>query len=92
MIVTDVRGDVLATGTTGEQGQFTFAELVPGPVTIAVNAAGHCLQALTVEVGGAGVTRVEVELSAGAQLQGVVRAPGGPLGDAGSRWSTRPAT
>ncbi|MET7722748.1 MFS transporter [Streptomyces mirabilis] len=82
VIVTDVRGDVLATGTTGEQGQFTFAELVPGPVTIAVNAAGHRPQALTVEVGGAGVTRVEVELSAGAQLQGVVRAPGGPLGDA----------
>lgn len=82
VIVTDVRGDVLATGTTGEQGEFTFAELVPGPVTIAVNAAGHRPQALPVEVGGAGVTRVEVELSAGAQLQGVVRAPGGPLADA----------
>jgi hypothetical protein len=82
VIVTDVRGDVLATGTTGEQGQFAFAELVPGPVTIAVNAAGHRPQALPVEVGGAGVTRIEVELSAGAQLQGVVRAPAGPLADA----------
>ncbi|MFD4621871.1 MFS transporter [Streptomyces sp. NPDC058475] len=82
VIVTDVRGDVLATGTTGEQGEFTFAELVPGPVTIAVNAPGHRPQALPVEVGGAGVTRVEVELSSGAQVQGVVRAPDGPLGDA----------
>ncbi|MHA5047967.1 MFS transporter [Streptomyces sp. SD15] len=82
VIVTDVRGDVLATGTTGEQGEFSFAELVPGPVTIAVNAAGHRPQAHPVEVGGTGVTRVEVELSSGAQLQGVVRAPGGPLGDA----------
>ncbi|MER7677297.1 MFS transporter [Streptomyces sp. NPDC096934] len=82
VIVTDVRGDVLATGTTGEQGEFGFAELVPGPVTIAVNAAGHRPQALPVEVGGAGVTRVEVELRAGARLQGVVRAPGGPLPDA----------
>ncbi|MEU0040687.1 MFS transporter [Streptomyces sp. NPDC006333] len=82
VIVTDVRGDVLATGTTGEQGEFSFAELVPGPVTVAVNAAGHRPQALPVEVGGAGVTRVEVELRAGAQLQGVVRAPGGPLPDA----------
>ncbi|MCX4590857.1 MFS transporter [Streptomyces sp. NBC_01549] len=82
VIVTDVRGDVLATGTTGEQGQFAFTELVPGPVTIAVNAAGHRPQALPVEVGGAGVTRIEVELSAGAQLQGVVRAPAGPLADA----------
>ncbi|AVH57809.1 MULTISPECIES: MFS transporter [Streptomyces] len=82
VIVTDVRGDVLATGTTGEQGEFIFAELVPGSVTIAVNAAGHRPQALPVEIGGAGVTRVEVELSAGAQVQGTVRAPGGPLADA----------
>ncbi|MFJ2262318.1 MFS transporter [Streptomyces sp. NPDC087844] len=82
VIVTDVRGDVLATGTTGEQGEFAFAELVPGAVTVAVNAAGHRPRALPVEVGGTGVTRVEVELTAGAQLQGVVRAPAGPLGDA----------
>ncbi|MET7595080.1 MULTISPECIES: MFS transporter [unclassified Streptomyces] len=82
VIVTDVRGDVLATGTTGEQGEFTFAELVPGAVTVAVNAAGHRPVALPVEVGGTGVTRVEVELSPGAHVQGVVRAPGGPLGDA----------
>ncbi|MEV0219345.1 MFS transporter [Streptomyces sp. NPDC050704] len=82
VIVTDVRGDVLATGTTGEQGEFTFAELIPGPVTVAVNAAGHRPSALMVEVGGTGVTRVEVELSSGARVHGVVRAPGGPLGDA----------
>ncbi|MDQ1037365.1 EmrB/QacA subfamily drug resistance transporter [Streptomyces sp. V3I8] len=82
VIVTDVRGDVLATGTTGAQGEFAFAELVPGAVTVAVNAAGHRPRALPVEVGGTGVTRVEVELTAGAQLQGVVHAPGGPLGDA----------
>ncbi|MFF3373343.1 MFS transporter [Streptomyces sp. NPDC002680] len=82
VIVTDVRGDVLATGTTGEQGEFTFADLVPGVVTIAVNAAGYRPRALPVEVGGAGVTRVEVELASGAHVQGVVRAPHGPLGDA----------
>lgn len=82
VVVTDVRGDVLATGTTGEQGEFTFAELVPGAVTIAVNAAGYRPRALPVEVGGAGVTRVEVELASGAHVQGVVRAPHGPLGDA----------
>ncbi|WP_411103136.1 MFS transporter [Streptomyces sp. cmx-4-9] len=82
VIVTDVRGEVLATGTTGAQGEFTFAELVPGHVTIAVNASGHRPTALPVEVGVAGVTRVDVELTSGAQVQGVVRAPGGPLGDA----------
>ncbi|MFE4697689.1 MFS transporter [Streptomyces sp. NPDC056738] len=82
VVVTDVRGDVLATGTTGEQGEFAFAELVPGVVTVAVNAAGHRPRALPVEVGGTGITRVEVDLDAGAQVQGVVRAPHGPLSDA----------
>ncbi|MEV0637988.1 carboxypeptidase regulatory-like domain-containing protein, partial [Streptomyces sp. NPDC050619] len=75
-------GDLLATGTTGEQGEFSFAELVPGAVTLAVNAAGYRPRALPVEVGGAGVTRIEVDLDAGAQLEGVVRAPHGPLADA----------
>lgn len=82
VIVTDVRGDVLATGLTGEQGDFTFAELVPGQVTIAVNAAGHRPMALPVEVGAVGVTRVELELNAGSQVLGTVRAAGGPLNDA----------
>ncbi|MFC8710008.1 MULTISPECIES: MFS transporter [unclassified Streptomyces] len=82
VIVTDVRGDLLATGSTGEQGEFSFAELVPGVVTVAVNAAGFRPRALPVEVGGAGVTRIEVDLDSGAQLQGVVRAPHGPLADA----------
>lgn len=82
VIVTDVRGDVLATGLSGEQGEFTFAELVPGAVTVAVNAAGHRPLALPVEVGGTGVTRVEIELHSGAQVAGVVRAAGGALNDA----------
>ncbi|MDQ1047163.1 hypothetical protein QFZ76_005399 [Streptomyces sp. V4I2] len=79
VVVTDVRGDLLATRTTGEQGEFAFAELTPGPVTLAVNAAGHRPRALAVEIGGTGVTRVEVDLDTGARLQGVVRAPHGPL-------------
>ncbi|MEW2264776.1 MFS transporter [Streptomyces sp. NPDC047853] len=82
VIVTDVRGDLLATAATGEAGEFSFAELVPGTVTVAVNAAGYRPRALPVEVGGTGVTRVEVDLQAGAQVQGVVRAPHGPLADA----------
>ncbi|MFF7719773.1 MFS transporter [Streptomyces luteogriseus] len=82
VIVTDVRGDLLANGTTGEQGEFSFAELVPGAVTVAVNAAGYRPRALPVEVDGTGVTRVEIDLDAGARVQGVVRAPHGPLADA----------
>ncbi|MFI0241712.1 MFS transporter [Streptomyces sp. NPDC016845] len=82
VIVTDVRGDVLATGLSGPEGEFTFAELVPGAVTVAVNAAGHRPLALPVEVGGTGVTRVEIELNAGSQVQGTVRAAGRSLNDA----------
>ncbi|WP_460120260.1 MFS transporter [Streptomyces phaeofaciens] len=82
VVVTDVRGDLLATGTTGEQGEFTFAELVPGAVTVAVNAPGFRPRALPVEIGATGVTRAEVVLEAGARLRGVVRAPHGPLADA----------
>jgi EmrB/QacA subfamily drug resistance transporter len=82
VIVTDVRGDLLATATSGEQGEFSLAELVPGTVTVAVNAAGFRPRALPVEVGGTGVTRVEIDLAAGARVQGVVKAPHGPLADA----------
>ncbi|MER6325827.1 MFS transporter [Streptomyces coelicoflavus] len=82
VIVTDVRGDLLASATTGEAGEFAFTELVPGTVTVAVNAAGYRPRALPLEVGGTGVTRVEVDLQAGARVQGVVRAPHGPLADA----------
>ncbi|MER8219530.1 MFS transporter [Streptomyces sp. NPDC094143] len=82
VIVTDVRGDLLATQVSGEQGEFSFAELVPGAVTVAVNAAGFRPRALPVEVGGTGVTRVEIDLDPGARVQGVVRAPHGPLADA----------
>ncbi|MFF8832164.1 MFS transporter [Streptomyces sp. NPDC015131] len=84
VIVTDVRGDVLATGTTGADGGFTFAELVPGTVTVAVNAEGHRPLALPVEIAGQGVTRVEALLQSGARLLGTVRAgaEGRPLADA----------
>ncbi|MEU5364979.1 MFS transporter [Streptomyces sp. NPDC005925] len=82
VIVTDVRGELLATATSGEQGDFTLTELVPGIVTVAVNAAGYRPKALPVEFGATGVTRLEVDLDSGAHLQGTVRAPHGPLADA----------
>ncbi|MFJ9031544.1 MFS transporter [Streptomyces sp. NPDC102274] len=74
VIVTDVRGDVLATGKSSELGEFGFSELVPGYVTVAVNAAGYRPLALPVEIGGQGVTRVEAVLLSGALVQGTVRA------------------
>jgi uncharacterized protein YfaS (alpha-2-macroglobulin family) len=74
VIVADVRGDVLATGKSAERGEFAFAELVPGPVTVAVNASGFRPLALPVEIGGHGVTRIEAVLKSGALVQGTVRA------------------
>ncbi|MER6101220.1 MFS transporter [Streptomyces sp. NPDC001832] len=84
VIVTDVRGEVLATSKSGETGEFTFGGLVPGSVTVAVNAAGFRPLALPVEIGGQGVTRIEAALQSGALVQGVVRAGSGrrPLPDA----------
>ncbi|WP_031071710.1 MFS transporter [Streptomyces sp. NRRL S-118] len=84
VIVTDVRGDVLASGTSAEDGTFLFGELVPGAVTVAVNADGYRPLALPVEIGSQGVTRIEAPLEAGARLQGTVRAGAErrPLADA----------
>jgi EmrB/QacA subfamily drug resistance transporter len=82
VIVTDARGDVLATGHTGAQGEFDFAELVPGTVTVAVNASGHRPTALPVEIRGTSITRIEIALGSGARVSGVVRAAGAPLNDA----------
>ncbi|MEU0129780.1 MULTISPECIES: MFS transporter [unclassified Streptomyces] len=84
VVVTDVRGDVLATGVSGETGEFTFGELIPGSVTVAVTAAGYRPLALPVDVGGQGVTRVDAALRSGALVRGVVRAGFGraPLNDA----------
>ncbi|MFH9471756.1 MFS transporter [Streptomyces clavifer] len=84
VLVTDVRGDVLATGSSGATGEFAFGELVPGAVTVAVTAAGYRPLALPVEIGGQGVTRVDAALESGALVKGVVRAGTGraPLSDA----------
>ncbi|WP_328318398.1 MFS transporter [Streptomyces sp. NBC_00388] len=84
VVVTDVRGDVLATGKTGVQGEFTFGEMIPGSVTVAVNATGFRPMALPVDVSGHGVTRIEVALESGSLVQGVVRggADRRPLPDA----------
>ncbi|MGW7485613.1 MFS transporter [Streptomyces sp. NPDC054786] len=79
VVVTDVRGEVLATGKTGAEGHFAFDELAPGTFTVAVNAANHRPAALPVEIGGQGTTRIEIELLSGARVQGIVRA-GGPHG------------
>ncbi|MET8976647.1 MFS transporter [Streptomyces sp. NPDC004539] len=82
VIVTDVRGDVLATTRTDGLGEFALAELVPGAVTVAVSSPKHRPLALPVQIAGTGVTRIEAELQPGAHVRGIVRGAGFPLGDA----------
>ncbi|MEU3509619.1 carboxypeptidase-like regulatory domain-containing protein [Streptomyces longwoodensis] len=82
VLVTDVRGDVLATTRTDGLGAYAFTDLVPGPVTLAVSSPRHRPLALSVEMAGTGTTRADVELKPGAQVRGTVRAAGGPVGDA----------
>ncbi|MFI8894846.1 MFS transporter [Streptomyces paradoxus] len=82
VIMTDVRGEVLATARTDVLGEFTVTDLVPGPVTLAVSSPKHRPLAQVVEIGGAGTTRVELELRPGAQVRGTVRGGGAPLSDA----------
>jgi hypothetical protein len=81
-VVPDVRGDAPATGKSTEQGEFAFAELVPGTVTVAVNAVGYRPLALPVDIGGQDVTRIEAVLQAGALVQGPGRGGPRPLADA----------
>ncbi|WP_327312827.1 MFS transporter [Streptomyces sp. NBC_01235] len=82
VILTDVRGDVLATTQTDGIGEFSVTDLMPGPVTLAVSSPKHRPLARSVEIGVTGVTRIDVELRPGAQLRGTVRGAGAPLGDA----------
>ncbi|GAA2581587.1 hypothetical protein GCM10010304_24310 [Streptomyces roseoviolaceus] len=83
VVVTDIRGDVLATAMTDMTGAFGFGHLPAGDLTIAVNASGYRPAALPV-MSGAPTTGLEVLLQPGARLQGVVRAGNGsnPVADA----------
>ncbi|UTP36990.1 MFS transporter [Streptomyces rapamycinicus] len=74
VMVTDVRGDVLASGMTEASGGFGFDELPAGDLTITVNAPGFRPVALPVQLSGSGVTALEVPLRPGSRLRGVVRA------------------
>ncbi|GAB3958795.1 MFS transporter [Actinoallomurus acanthiterrae] len=84
IVVTDVRGEVVASGVTDAEGGYAFTQVVAGTYTIAVSAEGHRPAAVPAEVGGdSGVTRQDVELRPGARIAGTVQAHGhGPVADA----------
>jgi hypothetical protein len=83
VVLTDVRGEVIASARTGDDGEYAFARLLPGSYTLAVNAEGFQPAALPVEAAGGGPVRQDVELDGGAGLRGIVRTRGGrPVEDA----------
>jgi EmrB/QacA subfamily drug resistance transporter len=82
VVVTNVQGEVVATGTSGAGGAYAFPKVARGMYTLAVSAATHRPTAVPVEVGD-DQTRQDVALLPGARIRGVVRAEGrGPLPDA----------
>ncbi|MET9499627.1 MFS transporter [Streptomyces sp. NPDC006552] len=84
VIATDVRGEVVASGTAGPAGDFGFTDLAPGGYTLAVSAPGHRPAALLAEVAGGGAAhRYEIRLDPGAHVHGTVRNRAGePVDDA----------
>ncbi|MDI5967655.1 MFS transporter [Streptantibioticus silvisoli] len=83
VVATDFRGEVVATGAAGTDGEFAFGELVPGAYTLAVSHEGHRPSALPVEVAPGTPNWYEVQLAPGARISGTVRtADGSPLDDA----------
>jgi EmrB/QacA subfamily drug resistance transporter len=84
VVVTDLRGEIVASTETDQSGRFSIEDLVSGVVTLVASADGHRPSAVRVEVSGQGTTQCDVELRAGGRLNGTVRAgvANMPLGDA----------
>ncbi|MEU2305814.1 MFS transporter [Streptomyces misionensis] len=83
LVATDLRGEVVSSGTTGTDGGFSLVDLVPGSYTLAVNAPGYRPAAVPVEVAPGATESCQIGLEPGVRLHGVVSsATGNPLGDA----------
>ncbi|MGW4564717.1 MFS transporter [Streptomyces sp. NPDC004561] len=83
LVATDVRGEVVSSGTSADDGAFVLADLVPGSYTVAVNASGYRPAAHPVDVAPGAVEPLVIRLEPGARLRGVIRsATGTPLDDA----------
>ncbi|HZE34297.1 MAG TPA: MFS transporter [Actinoallomurus sp.] len=82
VVVTDLTGEVVATGMTDAGGGYALPQVAAGTYTLAVSVARHRPVAVPVEVGNER-TRQDVELPPAARISGVVQADGrGPLPDA----------
>ncbi|MFF4650103.1 MFS transporter [Streptomyces sp. NPDC001380] len=83
VVLTDPRGEVVATGHTDDDGAYHFRDLAAGDYTLAVSARAHRPAALAVAVAPSGETRQDVALAGSGTLRGTVRTSGGhPVADA----------
>ncbi|MFG2863920.1 MFS transporter [Streptomyces sioyaensis] len=83
VVVTDVRGDVVACTASGADGSWEVAQLPPGAYTLVLSAPGHRPQARAWELSGGEPERLDARLQPAATVRGTVRGPGGrPLADA----------
>ncbi|MFJ1868754.1 MFS transporter [Streptomyces sp. NPDC088097] len=81
--LTDVRGEVVASTRTGQEGTYVISELVAGEYTLAASAPAFRPVALPVSVQASHETRQNVELAGGGVLRGTVRTGAGrPVEDA----------
>jgi uncharacterized protein YfaS (alpha-2-macroglobulin family) len=72
VVLTDARGDVVASRITGSGGGYTFTDLVAGSFALTVTAAGYRPSAMSVTVSEGRQATTDVELSSGSRLLGVV--------------------
>ncbi|CNF20869.1 Drug resistance transporter EmrB/QacA subfamily [Mycobacterium tuberculosis] len=83
VVVTDVRGDVVGTVRTDDDGNYLFKDITSGTYTLAVSAAAHRPVALPVDVVGNGQSRQDVQMPPGARVRGTIRTEAGePVAEA----------
>ncbi|MFC7344647.1 MFS transporter [Saccharopolyspora griseoalba] len=73
VVLTDVRGEVVATEASGTHGEYSFADLVGGSYALTVTANGYRPVATPVTVTDGEQVELDVALQAGAELSGVIR-------------------
>lgn len=73
VVLTDVRGEVVATDASRADGEYSFADLVGGSYAVTVTADGYRPVATPVTVTDGEQARLDVALQTGGELGGVVR-------------------
>jgi uncharacterized protein YfaS (alpha-2-macroglobulin family) len=73
----DLRGEVVATRSTGEAGRYLIEDLVPGRYTLALSAPSRQPAALEVVVADGEEITQDAELRSGARVEGIASTAAG---------------